>query len=475
MIDLDLIRIDGRTGAVVNYEFHALANIFPLIDGKAYTDLLADVKKYGVREPVWLYEGKILDGRNRYRAAQAMGKTFETRAYEGNDAVGFVVSLNLHRRHLSESQRASVAAKLANMVQGERTDKEPSANLPKVSQTDAAALLNVSTRSVTAAAKVQQAGVPELAAALDAGEVSVSAAAAVAALPIEQQQEVVAAGPQAVREVAKAVRNGKAAAGTPNDNTAFRALLALPPIRQSASAELAIPVLPPRTAVTGDEEIDAVLWLQRVVDLGSPGLITKAVEAAKLIETPMKALADRYADHIIRNGGHTMQAVFETLGFGELERRAKGAIAKAARRHEALSRFGTMEALFADTPAEAACRAALDGMEALQSNHYRFDEAQAAERFFALPALAPTSLEDCLHARNFWDALYRLRSAAGDIGDPDSAGQAHDDFAFAALERIPPRTTAEALTVLDYLVDQDAMNRGETNDILRNLIAGPRE
>lgn len=59
----------------------------------------------------------------------------------------FVVSLNLHRRHLDESQRAKVAAKLANMPQGARTDIQPSANLQNVSQSRAAELLNVGTRT----------------------------------------------------------------------------------------------------------------------------------------------------------------------------------------------------------------------------------------------------------------------------------------------------------------------------------------
>lgn len=67
---------------------------------------------------------------------------------------------------------------MAIMTVGGDRVSEHSANLPNaVSQTEAAKLLNVSTRGVTAAAKVQQSGVPELAAALDAGEVSISAAA----------------------------------------------------------------------------------------------------------------------------------------------------------------------------------------------------------------------------------------------------------------------------------------------------------
>jgi hypothetical protein len=64
-------------------------------------------------------------------------------------------------RHLNESQRAMVAGKLANMRQGERTDVQPSANLQKVRQDEAAELLNVSPRSVATAKKVQEKAVPE--------------------------------------------------------------------------------------------------------------------------------------------------------------------------------------------------------------------------------------------------------------------------------------------------------------------------
>lgn len=201
----------------MSYEYHPLANIFPLIEGQPYQDLLADVLKHGVREPVWLYEGKILDGRNRFRAATAMGREVEFKQYEGSDAVGFVISLNLHRRHLSEGQRATVAAKLANMVVGGK--QANSANLPDcspVSQAKAAEMLNVSERSVRSAAKVLHDGDDDLVHAVERGEVAVSAAAKVAELPKQEQRAIVQEG--RVTQAAKTARHvGKPKTGPKAD------------------------------------------------------------------------------------------------------------------------------------------------------------------------------------------------------------------------------------------------------------------
>lgn len=187
------------------YEFHPLANIFPLITGQAYVDLVADVGVHGVREPIWIHEGMILDGRNRYRAACEAEVTCAVREYKGDTPTEFVISLNLHRRHLDESQRGMVAAKLANMGQGQRTDIEPSANLQKVSQSDAAEMLNVSTRMVAAARKVSEETPPEVIQAVEQGAMSVHLASKVADLPDEAKAEIATAPIETIREVAQEV------------------------------------------------------------------------------------------------------------------------------------------------------------------------------------------------------------------------------------------------------------------------------
>jgi hypothetical protein len=121
--------------------------------------------------------------------------------------LAWVLSKNLTRRHLNESQRAMVAAKLANMRQGERTDLEPSANLQKVNQKSAAGMLNVSERIVADAAKVRDKAAPELRAAVEQGYLAVSVAASATKLSADDQREIAkkakAGEKNAARKVAK--------------------------------------------------------------------------------------------------------------------------------------------------------------------------------------------------------------------------------------------------------------------------------
>jgi DNA-binding transcriptional regulator YdaS (Cro superfamily) len=118
------------------------------------------------------------------------------------------VSLNLHRRHLNESQRAMVAAKIATAPEGNphREAKKLTASIDAVTQPEAAALLNVSRPSVQRAAAVREQGAPELVAAVEKGEVSVSAAAEVVDLPHEEQRELVKSGRKGLRLAAGLAR-----------------------------------------------------------------------------------------------------------------------------------------------------------------------------------------------------------------------------------------------------------------------------
>jgi hypothetical protein len=155
---------------------HSLANIFPLMDGDAFDALVTDIRGNGLRDAITLYEDKILDGRNRYKACRDAGVEPRFESPDIDDPLAFVISKNALRRHLNESQRSMAAAKVANMRQGERTDLK-SKEGKSLSQDDAAKLFNVGTSSVQRAAAVIKHGSPELQQTVERGEISVSTAA----------------------------------------------------------------------------------------------------------------------------------------------------------------------------------------------------------------------------------------------------------------------------------------------------------
>jgi len=159
------------------YEVHPLAELFPMLDKESpgFRALVEDIKENGQREPVWLLDGKVLDGRNRCNACVHLGIEVLTRDYIGDDPVAFVLSLNLHRRHLNTSQRAMVAAKLASFAHGGDRSKPPIGGL---TDAEVAKLLNVGLRSVERARQVLAKGDPSLIEEIEQGRTSVNGAAA---------------------------------------------------------------------------------------------------------------------------------------------------------------------------------------------------------------------------------------------------------------------------------------------------------
>jgi N6-adenosine-specific RNA methylase IME4 len=173
-------------------EFHPLANILPMMEGAQFAALVDDIRANGLREPVVHYQGKILDGRTRYRACETASVVCRFKRYEGNDPAAYVLSLNLRRRHLDPSQRAMVAARMWNLGWGQRADRvEGSIDL-----STAAALVNVSQPSVKRARLVLERGTAELQQAVDRGRLAVHEAAKAAKYAPEAQQEFLTSNQQ---------------------------------------------------------------------------------------------------------------------------------------------------------------------------------------------------------------------------------------------------------------------------------------
>lgn len=189
-----------------SFPLHPVAEIFPVMDEAAFAALVADIAAHGQREPILVLDGQVIDGRHRLRACEQLGLeplVREVGADEG-DPSGLVVSLNLHRRHLSESQRAMVAARLARLPLG--SNQHPPIGEASLSCRAAASQLSVGTRSVERAREVVAHGIPELVTAVDRGGMVVSTAATLARLPADTQRDVLLKTPEEIRAIAREVK-----------------------------------------------------------------------------------------------------------------------------------------------------------------------------------------------------------------------------------------------------------------------------
>jgi ParB-like chromosome segregation protein Spo0J len=111
-------------------KFHPLADIFPLMEGEEFDALVADIKAHGLQEWIVTYQGMILDGRNRYRACLEAGvephdEDLVNRTGVDNDdsARAYVISANIHRRHLTAEQKRDLIAKLLKATP-EKSDRQ---------------------------------------------------------------------------------------------------------------------------------------------------------------------------------------------------------------------------------------------------------------------------------------------------------------------------------------------------------------
>src|SRR6266498_3886262 len=103
-----------------NSGFHRAADIFPQMSDAEFAALKEDIAANGLQSPIMTDpDGKIIDGRHRWRACMETKTEPRYQVYRGNPWV-YVVSANLHRRHLTDGQRAMVAARLARRASGVR-------------------------------------------------------------------------------------------------------------------------------------------------------------------------------------------------------------------------------------------------------------------------------------------------------------------------------------------------------------------
>lgn len=192
---------------MADYSIHPAAEIFPPMSDDEFQRLVADIRDHGQRDPIVVHQSAVIDGRNRFLACQRLGIEPKSVEWDGVGTIeAFVVSKNLHRRHLNESQRAMIAARLATLRQGRPVDSKGdfekgtigpfSPSAPVIAE--AAKLLNVSGGSVKRARVVLEKGTKEEIKSVEEG---VAAVSSVAKTIKAKQAPPVSAGPLNVAHI----------------------------------------------------------------------------------------------------------------------------------------------------------------------------------------------------------------------------------------------------------------------------------
>jgi hypothetical protein len=162
-----------RDAMITSYQAHELALVFPPMTEPEFAAFKEDIREHGQREAITLYEGKILDGLHRYRACQELGLEPRVVRFEGNPraAAQLVLGRNFHRRHLTTSQRAMVAAEMCKLRPRGNTG-----NSPYLTAAQASALMGVGEDLVKDAKRLLRQGDEDILRAVREGLQSVSAA-----------------------------------------------------------------------------------------------------------------------------------------------------------------------------------------------------------------------------------------------------------------------------------------------------------
>lgn len=172
----------------MSFQQHPLSAAFPAMSGEDFQSLKDSIENIGVQNPITIFEGMVVDGWNRYKAANELGMDCPSKELDAwIDPVAFVRAQNKDRRHLPLSAWALIEVSLREWKPSHRPDKGELSSPLQASNQEMADAVGVTKRTIQQAKAVQSNATPEVIAAVKSGEIGLPKAAAIAKLPKEEQ------------------------------------------------------------------------------------------------------------------------------------------------------------------------------------------------------------------------------------------------------------------------------------------------
>lgn len=170
------------------YQQHPLSAAFPAMSAEDFQGLKDSIENIGVQNPITIFEGMVVDGWNRYKAANELGMDCPSKDLDNwIDPVAFVRAQNKDRRHLPLSAWALIEVSLREWKPSHRPDKGELSSPLQASNQEMADAVGVTKRTIQQAKAVQSNATAEVIAAVKSGEIGLPKAAAIAKLPKEEQ------------------------------------------------------------------------------------------------------------------------------------------------------------------------------------------------------------------------------------------------------------------------------------------------
>lgn len=172
---------------VIREEFKKL---IPALTDEEYKQLKANILSEGIRDPLVLWNGYLVDGHNRYAIASEHGLDYKTvnKDFKDSNAVKEWMILNqFGRRNLSAYQRSTLALQLEDVFSAKAKEKEverkttfqksEKSNIEPINTIkEIAKVANVSHDTIAKVKKIQAVATPEVKAQLSTGELSINQA-----------------------------------------------------------------------------------------------------------------------------------------------------------------------------------------------------------------------------------------------------------------------------------------------------------
>lgn len=187
-------------------KIHPAAELFPMMGEEEFQQLKADIKENGQNNAITYWGNMLLDGRNRMRACRELNIDPIDEELDEElvpDPYAWVVSQNLHRRHLTDQQRAVIAARIANLKKGEiGNGRKVDSSYEEPTREHAASIMKVSKASIDRAKSVIKNGSADVVAAVERNEIPLATAEKLTkeVKDKREQSKIVKQGKQAVSE-----------------------------------------------------------------------------------------------------------------------------------------------------------------------------------------------------------------------------------------------------------------------------------